>query len=199
MSKYDDRPLSEQERFIHQIAELTPVVRTVFDLLTEHDTYISPDVVNMRGYKPDELAQMKDLFSDLLHSEDVTQVREHFAQLKHAVDGEVREIEYRIRHRNGEWRWLMSRHMPFARDQQGEVRQVVTATLDITERKRAEETLRERDERFWSHFELGLIGMAITSPTKAFSSPLTRWLTEPLRLSLACARRVITSVGGCCS
>lgn len=156
----------EKERFIEQLAELTPVVITVFDLDTQHDTYISPDVVNLHGYTPDELARMKDLFSDLLHPEDVATVREHFARLKWAGDDEVRELEYRIRHRDGEWRWLRSRHLPFARDDQGEVRQVVTATLDITERKHAELALCASEERFRSYFELGLIGMAITSPEK---------------------------------
>jgi PAS domain S-box/PAS domain S-box/PAS domain S-box/PAS domain S-box len=156
----------EKGRFIEQLAELTPVVITVFDLDTQHDTYISPDVVKMHGYTPDELARMKDLFSDLLHPEDVATVREHFARLKWAGNGEVRELEYRIRHRDGEWRWLRSRHLPFARDDQGEVRQVVTATLDITERKHAELALSASEERFRSYFELGLIGMAITSPEK---------------------------------
>lgn len=143
----------EKERFIEQLAELTPVVITVFDLDTQRDTYISPDVVNMHGYTPDELARMKDLFSDLLHPEDVATAREHFARLKWAANGEVRELEYRIRHRDGEWRWLRSRHLPFARDDQGDVRQVVTATLDITERKQSEQALRESEAKYHSLFD----------------------------------------------
>jgi len=146
-AKRAEESLREKERFVSQIAELTPVVLSVYDLVTEHDTYISPDVVNMHGYTQDELAQMKDLIADLVHPEDVPIVREHFAQLKRVADGEAREIEYRIRHRNGEWRWLISRHTPFARGDQAEVRQVVTATLDITERKRAEEHLKHSERQ----------------------------------------------------
>jgi PAS domain S-box-containing protein len=37
---------------------------------------------------------------------------------------------------------------------------------DITERKRTEESLRHSEERLRRYFQLGLIGMAITSPTK---------------------------------
>jgi PAS domain S-box-containing protein len=39
-------------------------------------------------------------------------------------------------------------------------------TRDLTDRKRVEESLRVSEERFRRYFELGLIGMAITSPTK---------------------------------
>ncbi|PYT02322.1 MAG: hypothetical protein DMF60_21680, partial [Acidobacteria bacterium] len=39
---------------------------------------------------------------------------------------------------------------------------------DVTERKRAEEALRDSQERFRRYFELGLIGMSITSPTRGY-------------------------------
>ena len=39
---------------------------------------------------------------------------------------------------------------------------------EITDRKRAEEALRENERRFRSYFELGMIGISITSPTKGW-------------------------------
>jgi len=42
----------------------------------------------------------------------------------------------------------------------------VRQAAEIIERKRAEQALRASEERFRSYFELGLIGMAVTSPTK---------------------------------
>jgi PAS domain S-box-containing protein len=82
------------------------------------------------------------------------------------ADGEVFETEYRVRQRDGSYRWLRSRVAALSRTASGQLQRVVGVTQDITDRKRAEEALRESEKRLRSYFQLGLIGMAITAPAK---------------------------------
>ena len=147
-AKRAEKSLREKERFANQIAELSPVVISVLDLATRRDLYISPDVVNLLGYTPKEILEMEDKFSVLWHPEDIPRVSEKLAQLEHARDGEIAEFEYRIRRRDGEWRWIASRTMAFERDEHGSVQQIISASLDITERKQAERVQRERQQQY---------------------------------------------------
>ena len=55
--------------------------------------------------------------------------------------------EYRLRSPDGNWRWTNVRGVPL-RDASGAIRKWVGMNIDITKRKRAEEALRESEERF---------------------------------------------------
>src|ERR1700676_1577593 len=122
----------EKKHFVEQIAELTPVVISLFDLMTGRDIYISRDVETLAGYTADDLNQMKDPVSTLWHPDDLSRHKDHLARWKKMADGEILEFQFRARHRDGQWRWLETRVIPFLRSEEGEVRQIVAATLDIT-------------------------------------------------------------------
>lgn len=77
----------------------------------------------------------------LLHPDDVEAVRR--ASLE-AMKGERTDyaVEHRVRARNGEWRWILSRGRVTERDPAtGRALRMIGTNVDITERRRAEEAL----------------------------------------------------------
>jgi PAS domain S-box-containing protein len=82
---------------------------------------------------------------DALHPDDRGPTRD--AWLRALGDGTVCETEYRIRTRDGAWRWYAVRGVP-VRGADGTAREWVGVCIDIDERKRAEAELRESEERY---------------------------------------------------
>jgi PAS domain-containing protein len=64
-----------------------------------------------------------------------------------AEEGTVLSHEYRMRHRDGDWRWLLSHEVTFVRNADGQPMQVLGIAQDITERKQLEERLQEANGR----------------------------------------------------
>ena len=69
------------------------------------------------------------------------------------------QVEFRARHRDGTYRWLLSRGV-VVRDAAGRPLRFAGTRIDITKRKRAEEALRESEERFRGTFENAGVGIA---------------------------------------
>jgi PAS domain S-box-containing protein len=138
--------LREKERIIRQVAELTPVVLDIFDLVTERPFYFGRDGISLYGYTVEEMRQMKEPLRAMIDTKDLPRVREHLQSLRQASDNQIHEIEFRILHRDGKWRWIASRSMPFLRDENGQVRQIISTTFDVTARKQAEELLQKHQE-----------------------------------------------------
>ena len=77
--------------------------------------------------------------------------------------GALFEGETRIRTRSGELRDILGSAVRIDLEN---ARCVLTTFHDITARKRAEDALRASERRFRSYFDLGLVGMATTTPAK---------------------------------
>ena len=94
----------------------------------------------------------------LVHPED----RDEVARLTEAyVSGEVKEFKsvHRVQHRDGSYHWALAQGMLF-RDAQGRPIRSSGSVIDINDLKRAEEKLRESEERFRGTFENAAVGIA---------------------------------------
>ncbi|NCC50151.1 MAG: response regulator [Spartobacteria bacterium] len=93
------------------------------------------------GYQDHELENGFDTFMRLMHEEDRDRVIEY---AQRSLRGEVvhYQQEFRLRHKNGEWRWILARGAVVRNDKGLPIRMAGSHT-DITERKQVEESLRE--------------------------------------------------------
>ena len=80
----------------------------------------------------------------------------------------ITNLELRARRRDTGQEWLFSLSGEPVRDEQGEQVLAVVGTRDITEQKRAEESLRASENRFRADFENAAVGLARVAPDGRF-------------------------------
>ncbi|MGE5445267.1 MAG: sigma 54-interacting transcriptional regulator [Ignavibacteriales bacterium] len=121
------------------------LIENAYDLISEASSdarwlYFSPNYKDVLGYDPHEGIGRR-IFenNETVHPDDLAVFNAEFTRTVNTFSSS-RGI-FRLLHKNGEWRWFEGVCTPFRRTT-GEIR-VVCISRDITERKRAEETLKE--------------------------------------------------------
>lgn len=115
-----------------------------------------------------------DGFWDLVHPEDRSRL--HDAVEKAMRNREELRVEFRVIWPDGTVHWLQSQARFFyAAD--GSPERMLGASVDITARKQAEETLRESEEKFRTVFQDAGVGMIIVSPEGRFLSANATFLS----------------------
>jgi PAS domain S-box-containing protein len=104
----------------------------------------SKGLVDLYGYRPDEVDPNADWFFKRLHLEDQQRVQQAIEAALTNASGYT--IEYRSRNREEQHRWIWDRAV-IVRNGEGRAVRVVGSALDITDRKRAEAALQEADQR----------------------------------------------------
>jgi PAS domain S-box-containing protein len=146
-----EEALRESEQFVQQITTTIPDILYIYDLRLQQNIYSNSQMTAILGYTPEEVQTMgPDVMPMLVHPDDLPRVIEHLSEMaeRHASDKSVNIVEYRMHHRDGRWRWLLSREVPFSNTPDGRVGQLLGVAHDITERKQAEAALRETKARF---------------------------------------------------
>ncbi|MCA8832072.1 PAS domain-containing hybrid sensor histidine kinase/response regulator [Hymenobacter pini] len=143
-----EEQLHQSRLFVERITNTTPNLIYIYDVDTQTNVYCNRFVETMLGYTAADLQQMGGSMIHTLTSETEGQrLRQHFEEVTHCQDDEVRHLEYSLYHRSGSIRWLRISNTPFARNEQGRVTQIVGSAEDITRWKIADEQRRSANRR----------------------------------------------------
>ena len=159
-----------------------------WNILTNED-YFSPRWKDVIGYTDSEVANTKAAFLKLLHPDDLARVQE--VTRAHLEEGQPYALEFRLRHKNGSYRWVFSRGQAM-RDAAGRPVRMVGATTDITERKNAEKKLITLALRHQTLLQTGSDGIHVldmqgnvVETNTAFATMLGYTTVEVMRLNVA--------------
>jgi PAS domain S-box-containing protein len=143
--KQMEEALRESEERLRQLAENIDQVFWLTDWENNKLLYVNPSYEKLFGRSCQSAYEDRLSWYQVIHPGDRAPVRELL--IKNAKLGQSTEVEYRIVRGDGAMRWILDRNYPI-RDKHGKVYRIVSIAEDITERKRAEEALRESEERF---------------------------------------------------
>ena len=107
--------------------------------LTSHTIYCNDRLYEITGLSADEVGVSYELVCQLLHPDDRRKMSQAVAA--HLNDNVELDVEFRLLHSGGEYRYCIARGKAW-RDAQGRPFRMSGTISDITERKRAEESLR---------------------------------------------------------
>jgi PAS domain S-box-containing protein len=104
-------------------------------------TYVSENVKAHLGHEPQDFLDRPSFWNDLIHREDRPRVRSNLKSL--TKNGQCVE-EYRIRHKDGTYRWVRDQ-LTLDREGRGKPPEIIGHVFDVTDQKKAEEELREKE------------------------------------------------------
>lgn len=140
-----NRSFDAAQRSLNRIIDSADVGIWEWDVVTG-GLRIGGHYAEMLGYTAAELGPpSNEMFRGLVHPDDMELLdASELADFCQAEDGSepVQEHELRMRHKNGSWKWVLSRSAVTERFPDGRHKVVVGIHLNVTERKRLEDELR---------------------------------------------------------
>ena len=146
--KQTESALRESQHFIQAITDSNPNLLYVYDVIEKRNIYTNRQISTMLGYTSQEIQDMGTaIMPTLLNPDDLPAFLESAQKVERAKDGDVIECQYRMKHKNGGWRWMHSWDTVFLRQTDGKPQQILGTANDITDRKLSEKKLLESQQR----------------------------------------------------
>lgn len=158
--------LNKQRHFVERLMHVMPNVLYVISMEEQRVVWANRILGLALGYTREQLSDFGSRLVDkIMHPDDMAKRPAYFDKLRHSAEGKIFNFEYRLLDAQGEWRWFQSHDTAFSRDKDGNIRELIGTASDITERKLAENALKEgarRKDEF-----LAMLGHELRNPLGA--------------------------------
>ncbi len=116
------------------------------------EVYFSPAYYTMLGYEVNELPMIFDTFNKLIHPEDKIKV---MPVIRENIDGgKPFMVEFRLLCKDGNYKWIAAKGKSYFKNTFEKPYRIIGINIDIDERKRIENKLRESEERLSLTFDI---------------------------------------------
>ncbi len=151
--------MKAEERLKESEEKYRRVVDNVLDVIIVCDIdgtfiFVSPQSFNILGYKPEEIVGIKNL--EFVHPDDLLKLSSVMKET--TTTGDIAIIEHRFRHKKGHYIHVYVKGQVLKTDKDYRFFGVIR---DISERKQAEEKMKESEEKFRTISEQSLMGITI--------------------------------------
>ncbi len=142
VQKSIEKLLMENQSFISKITKLTPSIIAAYNINTGKYIFINDAIETLLGYSPRQvLDEGAAFFTQLVHPDDLPVImeknlkalQEANAMTEQPEREMIAEFYYRMRHKDGEYRWFHTYGTIFDRNSDNKVEHVLNISVDITE------------------------------------------------------------------
>jgi len=172
--KRAEEELRRSEMELRQILDLVPQLVSVFGPGGER-LYANRIGLDYVGLSLEEWRQTPGTFfssrSSFIHPDDLRAARTYSDSARSG--GSAFELEFRLRKRDGTYRWFLARYNPL-RDEQGQITRWYVALTDIEDRRRAEDRLRSENVALREEIDKASMFEEIVGTSPALKSVLSR-------------------------
>lgn len=124
-----------------------------------NELVLSEEWKRQLGYEKTELSDSFETWEDLLHPDDHARVMGYLRDGVRDGHEEYRQ-EYRLRHKDGTYRWIESR-AALVTEADGRRIRLLGSHMDITDRRRMEQVVRESEDRYRTLVDLSPSGVFV--------------------------------------
>ncbi|MCP4643180.1 MAG: PAS domain S-box protein [bacterium] len=128
--------------------------------LTSRELRFNPQWAELLGYDPHDIVPDASVWRELMHPDDWPDV---VAAFEDHLDGRTPQFraEFRLRNKEGEWQWVLSRGRVVSWNSDLEPARAVGTLTDISDRKAGEHALRESEHYNRNLFESCPVGLIL--------------------------------------